>query len=188
MVWLAACRQSYDDRQREQLKPRWRVLGMDFVAPHLERIHAFARSFGVGDRVRTTRAKILDSGAVRVCDSAAQAEATALDFSQRAYDLVMCVRFLHRSFFPALRRMVAVGGFLLYQTWVAGQPGLTHPTDERCVLRAGELAREFGPHATERGSADAADAATPRFSIVVDRVEWLPDGRPVNCFVAQRIA
>ena len=90
-VWLAC-------RALTPPQPLWSVVGMDFVAPHLERIRAFAASFGddVAARVRTTRGKILDDGAVRICDVPVTA-----DFSTDRYDLVLGVRFLERNFFPS---------------------------------------------------------------------------------------
>ncbi len=169
---------------------------MDFVAPHLDRINAFAASFGdaVAQRVRTTRAKILDDATVRVCDgsvvgeaigaaataaavaaapASALAPASVFDFSAVTYDLVVCVRFLERNFFPVLRRMVKPGGFILYQTFVTGTAyPLTHPTNPKVVLQPGELNSEFG--------------ASQGFDLVIDRVEQLPDGRPVHSIVAQR--
>jgi len=175
VVWLAC-------RALTPPAPAWTVVGMDFVAPHLERINHFAASFGaaVASRVRTTRAKILDDASVRVCDAgpdngdAAAGALAPFDFSQVCYDLVVCVRFLERNFLPTLRRMVKPGGFILYQTFVGGLPDkpLSHPTNPKVVLQPGELSTVFGP--------------THGFRALVDRVELLPDGRPVHCVVARR--
>jgi SAM-dependent methyltransferase len=249
MVWLAATR-LIDSASK------WHVVGMDFVAPHLDRIHTFARSYGddVDARVRTTRSKLLDSGAVRLCDPEVSVRglsscvislcvmvvcsvfqsAPAFDFSQHQYDLVLCVRFLHRSFTAALRRMVAVGGFLMYQTWTGGQPGLSHPIDDRVVLRPDELRSNLFssavsafnklpdlpryaseapvsfdtdsielqteswnvPTAAPGHTSKLCDVASVsshdfqdgiKFEVLINRVDWLPDGRPVQCFVARRV-
>ncbi len=88
------------------------------------------------------------------------------------YDLVLCVRFLVRGFHPQLANMIKPGGYLLYYTFYKGSEAFGHPSKESHILQEGELATEFG---TKHG-----------WQVLVDRVEHLPDGRPMQAFLARR--
>jgi SAM-dependent methyltransferase len=60
------------------------------------------------------------------------------------FDLVVCVRYLQRNLFPALRRTLRPGGILLYETFTTGQ--LAHGTGPRSpdhLLQPGELRALF---------------------------------------------
>lgn len=59
------------------------------------------------------------------------------------YRLVTVFRFLYRPLFPALARALAPGGFLVYETYRAGQERFGRPKSRRFLLEPGELARAF---------------------------------------------
>lgn len=85
------------------------------------------------------------------------------------YDLLLVARYLHRPLFAQLRTSVAPGGHLLYQTFMVGAERFGGPRRPAFLLQAGELAAAFAG-----------------FDILLDRVDHLPDGRPVNSFIARR--
>ncbi len=87
------------------------------------------------------------------------------------YDLLLVARYLHRPLFAQLRASVAPGGYLLYQTFMVGCEQLGGPRRSAFLLQPGELAAAFSG-----------------FEILVDRVDRLADGRPVNSFIARRPA
>jgi len=59
------------------------------------------------------------------------------------FDLVVCFRFLHRPLFPWMERAVAPGGWLVYETYRAGQERYGRPRRAHFMLQPGELARTF---------------------------------------------
>ncbi|MGB1257848.1 MAG: class I SAM-dependent methyltransferase, partial [Thiolinea sp.] len=93
------------------------------------------------------------------------------DFPDGSFDLICVARYLHRPLFPVIRRLLASGGVLLYQTFMQGceQTAVGRPRNPDFLLRPGELAAEF------------ADA-----EIILDQIETLDDGRPVAAFVARK--
>jgi hypothetical protein len=132
--------------------------------------------------------------------SPAPAPTTA--WEQAKYDLVLCVRFLVPALLPRLEPMVRPGGFLVYSHFYQVRPahiitfrdyhqyasdvtssyhisphhsissppqGCSHPAN---VLYAGQLRAALGP----------------RWEVWCDEVEVLGDGRPVNNFIARKIA
>lgn len=70
-------------------------------------------------------------------------ERPGLPGPERAFDLVVCFRFLHRPLFPWMERAVAPGGWLAYETYRAGQERFGRPRRAHFMLQAGELARAF---------------------------------------------
>ncbi|KAG2442535.1 hypothetical protein HXX76_002621 [Chlamydomonas incerta] len=92
------------------------------------------------------------------------------------FDLVLCVRFLERSFLPHLPRLLRPGGVLLYSTFVDG-PGLRafgRPSGREHVLQRDELAGSmFGPG--------------QGFQVLRDDVDLTADGREVTMFAARKL-
>jgi SAM-dependent methyltransferase len=61
-----------------------------------------------------------------------------------AYDVIAVFYFLQRSLFPVLTQALAPGGLLVFETFTTGQLALDEgPSNERFVLRPGELATAF---------------------------------------------
>ena len=59
------------------------------------------------------------------------------------YALITVFRFLARALFPAIERALAPGGWLVYETYRAGQERFGRPRSARFLLRAGELSSAF---------------------------------------------
>jgi rhodanese-related sulfurtransferase len=72
-------------------------------------------------------------------------ERPGVDLGEAAYDVVLVVHYLHRPLFPALRRALAPGGLLLYETFTREQARRGRPRDPRFLLEAGELPRLVEP-------------------------------------------
>jgi hypothetical protein len=63
--------------------------------------------------------------------------------SQETYALVVCFRFLHRPLLPRLAEAVAPGGYLVYETYRAGQEQFGRPKKPKFLLQPGELRSAF---------------------------------------------
>lgn len=94
-------------------------------------------------------------------------------FHTQQYDLILCIRFLVRSFLPLIRSMITPGGYLIYSTFQK-HPTLIyeHPTSAQHLLQEKELAQVFNE--------------TYGFEIIMDRIDVLIDGRWLNSFIARK--
>ncbi|MEW5303126.1 MAG: hypothetical protein WDW38_001453 [Sanguina aurantia] len=90
------------------------------------------------------------------------------------FDLLLCVRFLERSFLATLPALLRVGGILLYSHFLdlPGTRTFGRPTGAKHVLAQGELAQYF----CARG-----------FEVLRDDFEVLPDGRELSMFMARKV-
>jgi tellurite methyltransferase len=93
----------------------------------------------------------------------------ALDRIEDTFDLIVVVRYLHRPLLQKIKHKINPGGYIVYQTFMQGCESFGKPKNPRYLLQAGELSRVFDP-----------------FRILMDKVEYLEDGRPTNVFIAQR--
>jgi len=59
------------------------------------------------------------------------------------YAMVVNVRYLQRSLFPAIRRAVAPGGVVVFETFLRAQAQLGHPRNPAFLLEPGELRAQF---------------------------------------------
>lgn len=96
-------------------------------------------------------------------------------FSDRIRNVLLSLfpRFSNPGLFPRAARLVKVGGFVL---WTAFLEGAFRPFNAQKLLRKGELTEIFG------GFPDH------KFEIIVDESATLEDGRPIQHFLARRIA
>lgn len=62
---------------------------------------------------------------------------------QAAYDGVLVFNYLDRALFPALERVLAPGGVLIYETFIVGQEKLGSPKNPDYLLEPGELREAF---------------------------------------------
>ncbi|MDG6777891.1 methyltransferase domain-containing protein [Thiomicrorhabdus sp. zzn3] len=85
------------------------------------------------------------------------------------FDLVMVMRFLNRALFTQIDAMIKPGGFVVFQTFTEGAEAYGSPKNPNFLLKEGELSEVF------------AD-----YRIITDKIEKLPDGRPVASFIAQK--
>ncbi|MDG6773085.1 class I SAM-dependent methyltransferase [Thiomicrorhabdus sp. ZW0627] len=84
-------------------------------------------------------------------------------------DLVVVMRFLNRDLFTQIRELVKPGGWIVFQTFAEGAEVFGSPKNPNFLLKPGELKEVF------------AD-----FSVIIDKIDALPDGRPVASFIAQK--
>ena len=68
-----------------------------------------------------------------------------VDLGSERYDVILVVNYLHRPLFPALRRALAPGGLLLYQTFTVHQIGRPGPRRRIFLLEPGELSTLVAP-------------------------------------------
>ena len=92
-----------------------------------------------------------------------------LDKLEGQYSAVIVIRYLHRDLFEQLRSLIAPKGFIIYQTFLTGCEQFGSPRNPRFLLKPRELAERFSD-----------------FKIYKDEIEYLSDGRPTNCFIAQK--
>lgn len=72
-------------------------------------------------------------------------ESEEVEVGDAAYALVVVAHFLHRPLFPALRRALAPGGVLVYETFTVDQAVHGHPRNPAFLLEHGELPRLVAP-------------------------------------------
>ena len=99
-----------------------------------------------------------------------QRDPLKLDRLREQYSAVVVIRYLHRELFEQLRSLIAPKGFIIYQTFLTGCEQFGSPKNPRFLLKSGELAELFSD-----------------FKIYKDQIEYLSDGRPTNCFIAQKL-
>ncbi|SFR49548.1 bifunctional 2-polyprenyl-6-hydroxyphenol methylase/3-demethylubiquinol 3-O-methyltransferase UbiG [Thiomicrospira sp. ALE5] len=110
----------------------------------------------------------------------AQAEQVSVDFrladltqpQQRPtekFDLIYQLRFLDRHLFDYIEHHLKPGGYVLIETFREGVQAFGSPKNPRFILQPGELANRFR-----------------HFDIIVDKLTTLPDGRPMNAFLARK--
>ena len=102
------------------------------------------RVFGVdrdAARVLQARVRLIDAGQPSYL-WVADLESHSLP--EGRFDLVLCTRYLQRTLWPQLRRAVAPGGFVLYETFTIGQRSHDWgPRSPEHLLTPGELLAEF---------------------------------------------
>lgn len=89
---------------------------------------------------------------------------------EQSFELILMVRFLNRDCFDYIKQRLNSGGLIVVQTFVSGVSEFESPKNPNFILNKGELAEVF------------AD-----FDIIVDKIDTLADGRPVNSFIAKKI-
>ena len=77
-------------------------------------------------------------------------ERPAADLGAAAYVLIVVTHYLHRPLFAALRRALAPGGVLIYETFTVDQASMGHPRNPAFLLEHGELQRLVAPLAILR--------------------------------------
>jgi SAM-dependent methyltransferase len=85
------------------------------------------------------------AGGLAVRTRAMDLEAGDPDLGDSAFDVVLVFRYLFRPLFPALRRALAPGGVLVYETFTRAQAGRGHPRNPAFLLDEGELPHLAAP-------------------------------------------
>ncbi|KAI8850995.1 hypothetical protein BC829DRAFT_415704 [Chytridium lagenaria] len=110
--------------------------------------------------------------------------------SMETVDLLLCVRFLARTHYRWMRRMVRPGGYVLVFTFYEGAQAFGAPKDPNHILQPGELrnvAFKDLENVDMRQDAEGWDAVLDgSWEVIVDRVEHIADGRPVQAFLARK--
>jgi len=86
-----------------------------------------------------------------------------------SFDLIVVVRYLHRPLLPLITQWLKRGGYLIYQQFHADASAYGKPRSSAHLLRTGELNEMY------RG-----------WTVVVDEMGRLDDGRPMINFVARK--
>lgn len=149
----------------------WRVVAVDRSDVLAERAARLAKRRYVGDDndiagEGNVRAVVRTFGTCRTND--------ATWLREHASSLVLVVRFLRRSVLPLLREAVLPGGIIAYEHFLEGSERFGAPRKPAQMLKRRELAALF--------------CAETGFEIIVDEEAKLADGRPINQFMARRVA
>jgi len=163
MAWLAARQSSVRLDSGCTALLSWDVAGLDLWHSALARTEDFFSHVGITPEQCTLyHAEINEeSGALKQlkppASAAKQADKaggqpryimpTPPQLPASAYDLVLCVRFLVRSFNAAIRECLAPGGVVLFNTFLdmEGTRAFGRPQGEGHLLQPGELSTTFGP-------------------------------------------
>lgn len=90
-------------------------------------------------------------------------------FKPESFHLVCVLRYLHRPLLHKLDQLLVPGGVILYQTFMQGCEKISSPKNPRFLLTPDELKTVFSS-----------------YSIWLNEIELLEDGRPVSAFIAQK--
>jgi SAM-dependent methyltransferase len=98
-----------------------------------------ARGYRVDALDRDAEALASLSGVSGVTTICADVENGAWPCERAAYDGVVVANYLHRPLFPELLGALAPGGFLVYETFAAGNERFGRPSNPAFLLQPGEL-------------------------------------------------
>ena len=107
-----------------------------FLARAGFRVHAVDRDPVAVDAVRTAAR---EEGLAVECEVLDLEREPPPDLGRARYDAVIVFNYLHRPLFPALRRALAPGGRLVYETFTTAQAARGRPTNPAFLLRPDEL-------------------------------------------------
>lgn len=85
------------------------------------------------------------------------------------FDLIVVVRYLNRDLFDWIQSHLNEQGYLLFQTFTEGVQSFDSPKNPNFILKKGELSQTFS-----------------EMKKIVDRIDFLNDGRPVASFIGQK--
>ncbi|KAH8550134.1 hypothetical protein BGW37DRAFT_93511 [Umbelopsis sp. PMI_123] len=88
------------------------------------------------------------------------------------YDMIITIRFLARSILPELPQLLKPGGFLIISHFVDHEDFSYEQPRKDHRLQVNELSDFYG--------------SIPGLSVVVDKIEHVEDGRPVNSFIVRK--
>jgi tellurite methyltransferase len=73
-----------------------------------------------------------------------EADLESLSLPAASFDVILCLRYLQRSLFPAMERALRPGGILVYETFTTGQLSFeSGPRNPDHLLKPGELRTAF---------------------------------------------
>eukprot|EP01090_Pellita_catalonica_P019024 TRINITY_DN6319_c0_g2_i1.p1 TRINITY_DN6319_c0_g2~~TRINITY_DN6319_c0_g2_i1.p1 ORF type:complete len:245 (+),score=32.60 TRINITY_DN6319_c0_g2_i1:25-735(+) len=162
------------------LRGLWQVVGIDYLEKQLEKARCIAKAnsfvVNVHDRIEycnwdieasTERLFHLPTNELQQMRKEAGKEG-------ELYDLVNVARYLHRPLLPIIPQLIRKGGFICFHTFVVGceKSKVGRPKKPRFLLKHDELASIFSP---QNG-----------WTIMVDDILPIRDGRPTSFFIARR--
>jgi SAM-dependent methyltransferase len=116
----------------------WQVTAIDVSSAALDRAAALASSRGVHLR----RDRSFSSGDSKLL--LIEADLESLSLPAASFDVILCLRYLQRSLFPAMERALRPGGILVYETFTTGQLSFeSGPRNPDHLLKPGELRTAF---------------------------------------------
>jgi len=74
----------------------------------------------------------------------ADIETGAWPLAGEQFDGIVVTNYLHRPLFPVLKKSLAEGGVLVYETFMAGNERFGRPSNPAFLLKPGELLAAFG--------------------------------------------
>lgn len=159
----------------------WHVDAIDSLPNAVERTLHLAAHMGVDAGLQAWQVKIMANGAWHEHKNSREdmpkeerfAPGVPMDayFSGKQYDLVLTIRFLVKSLLPDLPRLVKPGGYLLISHFVEDGSEYRQPRREHRV-QLNELSQLYG--------------AQEDLEVVVDVIEKIEDGRPVNSVLIRK--
>ncbi|KAI8139127.1 S-adenosyl-L-methionine-dependent methyltransferase [Fennellomyces sp. T-0311] len=163
----------------------WNVYALDSLKGAVERTQQLAQNMGVDDRLLAcVQAKIMADGKWKTFDEPAPDDKRAKfspgipasAFFERLgsskFDMILTIRFLVRSLLPQLPQLLNVGGYLVMSHFVEdGVHTYDQPRKDH-RLQLGELATLYG--------------SMQNMEVVVDVIEQIEDGRPVNSVIIKK--
>lgn len=145
------------------------MTGIDYHSDALKRARRLAKSNQVD--IQTLK---LDLEASKLDLETPKLDLNAAETPLRCFDadsfhIVSVLRYLHRPLLSQLDRLIAPGGFIVYQTFMEVCEKISSPKNPRFLLKPNELNSVFSS-----------------YHIYRDEIETLKDGRPVSAFIAQK--
>lgn len=113
-----------------------------FLARAGFRVHAIDRD---RDAVAFVRAAAREGGLAVECEARDLEGDPPPDLGQAMYDVIVVFNYLHRPLFPSLRRALAPGGHLIYETFTTAQAARGRPSNPAFLLHSGELRTLVAP-------------------------------------------
>lgn len=146
-------------------KQKMQVIAIDNKANVINRAKQLAQSSGA-----QVKFKCCDLNKVECLPTQAQVPSRGQG-PAGGFDVILGVRFLNRALLKRLSDKLNPNGFLLWETFVDNGEQLESPKNPNFILKTGELAEVFKD-----------------LDIITDKIQKLPDNRPVNRFIAQKPA
>jgi len=91
-------------------------------------------------------------------------------FNPAPVNIVTVMRYLHRPLLQRIPNFILSNGYIIYQTFMDGCQKFGSPKRQKYLLAHNELANTF-----------------LNFKILINRIDYLQDGRPVNSFLAKKL-
>jgi SAM-dependent methyltransferase len=132
----------------------WKITAIDYLDSLLEKAMNMAQKY----ELENFDTKCIDM----------ESDPNSLDNLPQV-NLIHVARYLHRPLFVQIRRLVKIGGFVVYHTFTKGVEKFGKPRRQRFILEPEELIRLL-----------------PGFNVIRYREDVIEDGRPIQFIIAQK--